>query len=454
MTLWQKLRQPLPPRRDRQAGIALIIVTVTLAVLGAVVGDFAFNSRVDLEAAANARDTLRAEYLARSGIQLSKLLIKVQQTLLDKNRQYIGDMQIADFAPYLLKMFGGEADERAGMGGLLGIDLSNLKGLGMGKGATFDATMTSDDGRINLNCGGGLNPNAQQAQALYMLLYDLFWPPRYDQPPWKVFGWPDADGQVAMRDDTVRAIIDWTDVDITSFVPTGTLPGGQQVSGQSGGSEPNYDGLRDPYRAHDMYFDTLEEVNLVRGVGDALWTSFGELFTVYGGCKVNIGAVPQDKWMILAAIIRYAAKDPQNPLLLDDTQVAALAQRILGLMQMTGGMMVKDVNTLVNMINNPAQTIENMLTGNGSSGSGSSSSSSSTSGLQGIQIDSTKANQVMMMGPRRMYRLDAVGTIQRTAEKKIEVHIRGVWDAEHVNQNTTSTDPNDLKGTWVYWRQD
>ena len=47
-----------------------------------------------------------------------------------------------------------------------------------------------------------------------------------------------------------------------------------------------------------------------------------------------------------------------------------------------------------------------------------------------------------------------VGTIQRTKEKKIQVHIRGIWDVEHVNQNTTSADPNDLKGTWVYWRQD
>ena len=40
------------------------------------------------------------------------------------------------------------------------------------------------------------------------------------------------------------------------------------------------------------------------------------------------------------------------------------------------------------------------------------------------------------------------------SDKKIEVHIRGIWDSEHVNQNTTSGDPNDLKGTWVYWRQD
>ena len=92
--IWRRLRQPVIVRRRRQAGIALIIVTVTIAVLGAVVGDFSFNARVDLEAAANARDTLRAEYLARSGIQLSRLLIKVQQSVLDKNRQFIGDIQI------------------------------------------------------------------------------------------------------------------------------------------------------------------------------------------------------------------------------------------------------------------------------------------------------------------------------------------------------------------------
>ena len=51
----------------------------------------------------------------------------------------------------------------------------------------------------------------------------------------------------------------------------------------------------------------------MRGVGDAFWGSFGELFTVYGGCKVNVGAIPADKWPILAAMIRYSAKDPNNP---------------------------------------------------------------------------------------------------------------------------------------------
>ena len=53
-----------------------------------------------------------------------------------------------------------------------------------------------------------------------------------------------------------------------------------------------------------------------------------------------------------------------------------------------------------------------------------------------------------------LYRLDVSGTIQRTAEKKIEVHVRAVWDSFHFNQNTTSVDRNDRQGTWVYWRLD
>lgn len=451
---WRRLRRPVIVRKRREAGIALVVVTVTIAVLGAVVGDFSFNARVDLEAAANARDTLRAEYLARSGMQLSRLLIKVQQAVLDKNRQYIGDIQISDFAPYLMKAFGGESDERAGLGSLLGIDVSQMKGLGMGKNATFDVAMTSDDGRININCGGGLNPNVQQAQALYGLLAALFWPPRYDNPPWRIWGWPDSDGQIALRDETARAIIDWTDMDLQQFVPTMTLPGGQTPSSSGGGSEAyDYDGTRDPYKARDNYFDTLEELNLVRGVGDNFWSTFGELLTVYGGCQINVGAIPPEKWPIMAAIIRYAAKDPTSPILLDDLQVAAIAQRMLGLMQMTGGAVVQNVSQLVNFINDPEAAMASMAQGGSVSGS-TTPAPSSGQGALGIQLDPTKANQVMVMQARRIYRLDSVGTIQRTRDKKIEVHIRGIWDSEHVNQNTTSVDPNDLKGTWVYWRQD
>jgi hypothetical protein len=72
----------------------------------------------------------------------------------------------------------------------------------------------------------------------------------------------------------------------------------------------------------------------------------------------------------------------------------------------------------------------------------------------GIKLDANKAGQVMKVGPRQIYRLDSVGTIQRTGAKKIEVHIRGIWDVAHVNSFPVGNDKNDQFGTWLYWRQD
>ncbi len=454
--LWTQLRRPV----RRSKGIALVVVAVNIAVLGAVVSDFAYTSRVDLEAAANARDQLRAEYLARSGMQLSRLLIKTQQSVLDRNRQFVGDIQLSEFAPYLIRAFGGESDERAGLGALLGIDVSNMKGMGVGKNSSFDLAMTSDDGRLNLNCGGGMNDNVHQQQ-IYAILSAMFWPPRYSPPLGRVFDAQDAEGQYNSRDDVARAIVDWADVDEMRFEPQiTTAPNGTtsaNTSSGGGGSENyNYDGGRDPYRAHNYFYDTIEEINLVRGVGDEFWGSFGDMFTVYGGCKVNVGAMQPEHWPLMAAILRATVKSDHatDPVLLDDTLLAGLAQQVMAMAKMTGGF--QSVQQFVQLISDPANAMASMLNGqNGSSGSSSGSSSASqNSGLTGVPLDQAKVGNVITIGPRRIYRLDATGTIQRTKEKKIQVHIRGIWDSAHFNQNTTSGDMNDRQGTWVYWRED
>ena len=430
-------------RHRRQRGIALMVAAVTIAVLGAVLSDFTFNARVDLEAAANARDQLRAEYLARSGIQLSRLLIKVQQTVLDPNRKYVGDVQIAEFAPYLMRAFGGEPDERAGLGALLGIDTSNLKGLGVGQGASFDVAISSEDGRLNINCGGGLN-DAPRQRELYAVLSALFWPPRYN----RIFEQADSDGQFSTRDDVARAILDWADVDESRFEPP-------PATSSSAVEDYHYDGSSDPYKAHNQFFDTLEELNLVRGVGDDLWGSFGEMFTVYGGCKLNLSAVRPENWPLMAAIIRATVKDDHktDPILLDDVLLAQAAQAVLGIAQMSGGF--TSVQQFVNMISDPATALQNMAKG---SGSGSESvtvpSTATGSSPAGVPLDASKVANVATIGPRRMYRLDATGVISRTRNKKIQVHIRGIWDSAHHNQNTTSADINDRRGTWVYFREE
>jgi hypothetical protein len=349
----------------------------------------------------------------------------------------VGDIQIADFAPYLMKAFGGEKDEQAGIGALIGVDFSSLQGMGVGKGASFDVTMEAEDGRLNVNCGGGFN-DMQRQQGTYALLSALFWPPRYN----RIFESADSNGQYASRDDVARAIMDWADNDTARYDP---------IPGQSSGAEDyRYDGTKDPYQAHNHLFDSVEELNLVRGVNDELWGSFGEMLTTYGTCKLNIGAIKPEHWPLMAALLRATVKDDQkmNPVLLDDALLAGLSQQILGMSKMTGGF--QSVQQFVQLVSNPASALS------GTTGTGSSSSSSSSGQITGIPLDQAKVNNVAKVGPRLVWRLDSVGSISRGGPegKKIQVHIRAVWDTQHFNQNTTSGDPNDRQGTWIYWRQD
>ena len=440
---------------SREGGVALIMASVVIAMLSVVVAEFSYNTRVDLEAAANGRDALRAEYLARSGIALAKLLIKVQGSVLDPNRKFIGDVQISEFAPYLIRAFGGDSEERAGLGAMLGIDATSLKGMGAGKGATFDVVMTAEDGRLNVNCGGGMNDLARQA-SLFGVLSPLFWPPRYN----RLFESPDADGQVSTREDLARAMIDWADVDETRFEPA---INGKPASSNGGGEDYRYDASRDPYRAHNNYFDSLEELHLVRGMSDQIYGSFAELFTTYGSCKVNLGALRPESWPLVAAIIRGTVKDEQktNPLLLDEVLLAALAQRAISQAQLLGGF--QSIQDFIKIIGDPNQTIDSTPTGiaallggadKSTTSSSSSNSSSTKTGVTGIALDPAKVTQVVTTGPRRVYRLDAIGLVERTRERKVQVHIRAVWDTTHFNQNTTSADVNDRQGTWVYYRMD
>src|SRR5206468_2229705 len=104
----------------------------------------------------------------------------------------------------------------------------------------------------------------------------------------------------------------------------------------SNNEDYRYETLRDPYKAHNHFYDTVEEVNLVRGVTDDVYGSFGEMLTVYGGCKINIRAITSDNWPLTSALIRAAATPGQEQLLLDDVAVSALAQQLAFVITMPG----------------------------------------------------------------------------------------------------------------------
>jgi hypothetical protein len=58
--------------------------------------------------------------------------------------------------------------------------------------------------------------------------------------------------------------------------------------------------------------------------------------------------------------------------------------------------------------------------------------------------------------PRRFYRIDATGVVQRSATKNTQVHIRGIWDSQSQNSNPVCINhPSCFKnGTWMYFRLD
>lgn len=67
-----------------ERGVAILAVAVSIVFIAAITVEFDTNTNVDSIAAANATDDVRAHFLARSGINLGRLLIEVQVGVLDQ----------------------------------------------------------------------------------------------------------------------------------------------------------------------------------------------------------------------------------------------------------------------------------------------------------------------------------------------------------------------------------
>src|SRR5262249_30201697 len=79
-------------KRNRQRGVALVAVMLAIAIVLVFANEFGTSTSVDLMAAANYRDQMRAHFLARSAINLSELVIRVQQRL--DNIKQLADLGI------------------------------------------------------------------------------------------------------------------------------------------------------------------------------------------------------------------------------------------------------------------------------------------------------------------------------------------------------------------------
>lgn len=321
--------QRLAPARERRRGIALIIAITALAILAVLLADLHQNTSTSFAIAATQRDQLKAEYMAKSGLNLTRLLVAAEPDIRRVVTPYY--MALAGRPPpmlpvwrmadSLLKPF---CDPRATRSMSTGIDFSSAQGLD-DTGATCSIVSFAENAKINVNAPlnfAGDRARRSIAMQLYAMMGGYQLESRYDP----LFQQRDRDGQVTTRLDVVSSIIDWWDFDLDRTVFD---PGRGQVT-SSGSEDDHYQRLPDPYRIKNAPLDSLEELRLVRGIGDDFWSTFVEprpddpdarIVTIYGSGAVNPNEAPAE--VLLARLCSYLE---QQPLCVDPMEAAKFVQ--------------------------------------------------------------------------------------------------------------------------------
>ncbi len=437
-TLGGNARRPLTRRRrNKQRGIALITVLIAIAMTLVISNQFGTTTNIDMIAAANYRDQMRSQFLARSASNLSELVIRLQQRI-DNVKELRGMVQITDFADQVLLAFCGGAEE---VQAAVGFSSADAKGLGADIGTCgIVGQITTEDDKININCSNG---NAATAATLKSALDALMFFPAYDP----VFEEADAEGWRRDRALQVSSMIDYVDSN------------GQRLSERGTTEDYGYESLKDDYKPKNNYIDTVSELKLARGVDDRFWNLFGQAFTVYGGCKTNLSALSNSQ--LIAAILYLSAKNPADPILQNPQKLFMLAGLVAKAKQF--GMTFTSIDDFIDFVKDPAAQIGEIAASGGTGGSAASAavSAGAIPGEKvGMELDKAKLSQMATAGPRRTYRVQAWGEIERKQKNAdgtpvypaIRTTVNGVWDTKVVLQNVRKAPVP--KGAWVYMRED
>jgi general secretion pathway protein K len=279
-------------RKKKERGIALVMVMGAIAILTVMLAEFQDETSAELAAATAQRDSIQAEYMARSSINLSRLLVASEPTmrkaiapLFMMMKKTPPQLPVWEFSDRLLGAFN---DEESGkdFSATTGVDISQGKNLGM-PGGRWELVIVDEDSKLNVNLGAS---NEIAHIRLAKEIMGLIAPPQFSP----LFEQKDSAGQFHDRFQTCQAIIDWADTDEQGF----NCDLSQVTAASSAGVEDNWYGLlTKPYRRKNAPYDSLEELHMVRGVSEDFWASFVDpdpanpkkrVVTVWGQGAVNV----------------------------------------------------------------------------------------------------------------------------------------------------------------------
>ena len=284
------------PRRRRKRsrrGVALIMVLAAITVLTVLLTEFQDEASSELSGALTDRDALKAEYLARSGINLSRLLIASEPTirksvapLFMMMGRTAPQIPVWEFSDRVLGAFN-DKEGAEEFQALAGVDLQDGRNLGI-EGGRFEVAIVDEDSKINVNVaarGDAFSETRIASQLMGLMLGEQYNP---------LFEERDPDGQFSDRMSVCAAFIDWADPDENFY---NCDPRATATASGTAPEDSFYQLLEPSYRRKNGAFDSLEELRMLRGVGDDVWATFVEpdpgdpkkrVLTVWGQGEVNV----------------------------------------------------------------------------------------------------------------------------------------------------------------------
>ncbi len=320
--------------KKNSRGIALLMVLAALSLLSGVVVEFAYNSNVTYNLALNEQDRLQAFYLAQSGLNLSKLVIKfdkeAKKVATDASKKLgrpVNIQPLYEMIPIdtalirgLVEMGGAgraegaeeeNAEEEAAPGeeavGEAGgspapeqslgnfIDLKAAESF-LAFNGDFSAEITEEDTKLNLSAFFFLDPKQRSYDRLKSILFHLLATDTFE-------------GLFADRykgaQELAQNIVDFIDRDEVYNEPEGAERGREGLQGDSGALMKN------------GKFLSLEELTLVPGMSGEVFQRLKPFVTIYGTDE-KIFACRAEAPLLKAMILAYTENNSKMEPLKDD----------------------------------------------------------------------------------------------------------------------------------------
>ncbi len=212
-------------------GIALLMVIWILALLSVIVGEFCFTMKTQVQIVRNVKETTQAHYIAAAGVNAAIEQL-IQQVLTPASAQAADERDEADEA---------EVEEVQEVQWRVNTEIPPIS-FGTGE---YRVWIDNEGGKVNINLAD---------KTILRAMLD---------------GFAIEDSE---KDIIVDSILDWRDKNDLHLI--------------NGAEDDYYLSLPEPYECKDGYFDSVEELLLVRGVTPEIY---------YGGLEKMVTVVPREK---------------------------------------------------------------------------------------------------------------------------------------------------------------